>query len=415
MAIPLRVLILADWPADADLMVYALHKAGFASNWQRVETEADYLGHLHPGLDVILADYTLTQFNVLRALHLLQEQGLNIPFIVLTDTITEVAALECTKQGAADYLFKDRLAQLGPAVKRVLQQRQLHHAKRQVDAALRASEARLQVITEAIPLPVVISRVSDGQILYVNKHLGPAFGLPTEELIDRKTLDFYYDPADRQKLLNVLAQDGHLSNYELHAKKADGTPFWVLASFQMMMLDGEAAIFTGFYDITKSKKTEEALRQVHQQTAQVLAAIPSILIGMDSHATITWWNAAAERLFGVAPAEVVGRPLSVCQLPWDDSSILAGLATCCNTGEPVRIDNILFRRFDGQDGFLGITISPMQGPSGNQIGFLLLGADVTERLASGGPTRPGAEARVDRAISCWYRPRNQYPHAIRRR
>ncbi len=116
MSVPLRVLILEDRPADAELMLHELRRAGFEPHWQRVETEADYLAHLHADLDVILADYALPQFNALRALALLQEHDLDIPCIVVTGAVSEEAAVECMKQGAADYLLKDRLARLGSAV-----------------------------------------------------------------------------------------------------------------------------------------------------------------------------------------------------------------------------------------------------------------------------------------------------------
>jgi CheY-like chemotaxis protein len=113
MATSLSVLILEDREADAELMLHELRRAGFKPRWQRVETEQDYLAHLTPTLDVILADYTLPQFDALRALHLLQKCGLDIPFIVITGSISEEVAVECMKQGAADYLLKDRLAAWG--------------------------------------------------------------------------------------------------------------------------------------------------------------------------------------------------------------------------------------------------------------------------------------------------------------
>ena len=69
MSAPLRVLILEDRPEDAELMLHELRRAGFDPAWQRVETELDYLAQLHEGLDAILADYTLPQFDALRARH----------------------------------------------------------------------------------------------------------------------------------------------------------------------------------------------------------------------------------------------------------------------------------------------------------------------------------------------------------
>jgi PAS domain S-box-containing protein len=126
-------------------------------------------------------------------------------------------------------------------------------------------------------------------------------------------------------------------------------------------------------------QTLEALREAHQQTAQLLAAIPSILIGIDANATITWWNAAAERTLGMAPAEVIGQPLPACRITWEGATILAGLAHCRNTGEAFRVADIRFQYPDGKEGFLGFTITPMPGISGDERGFLLIGTDITKR------------------------------------
>jgi DNA-binding NtrC family response regulator len=138
MATPLSVLILEDRPDDAELMLHALRRAGFAPAWRRVQTDADYLTQLHADLDVILADYSLPQFDALRALQLLQERGLDIPFIIVSGTIGEELAVVAMKQGATDYLLKDRLARLGQAVVQALEQRQLREAKRQAEEKYRA-------------------------------------------------------------------------------------------------------------------------------------------------------------------------------------------------------------------------------------------------------------------------------------
>ena len=123
MSAPLRVLILEDRATDAELMLHELRRVGYEPDWRRVETAADYLTCLVPTLDVILADYTLPQFDALRALHFLQDRGLDTPFIVVTGSVGEEAAVECMKQGATDYLLKDRLGRLGAAVERALQQK----------------------------------------------------------------------------------------------------------------------------------------------------------------------------------------------------------------------------------------------------------------------------------------------------
>src|SRR5260221_8594053 len=117
MANELRILVLEDQSEDAELVIHELRRAGFQPEWQRVETEADYVLCLNADLDLILADYSLPQCSALRALHLLQARGLDIPLIVVTGAVGDEIAVECMKQGATDYLLKDRLARLGQAVR----------------------------------------------------------------------------------------------------------------------------------------------------------------------------------------------------------------------------------------------------------------------------------------------------------
>ena len=143
MSHPLRVLILEDSPTDAEVMVRHLREAGYAPEWRRVETEAEFLAHLEPTLDLILADYTLPNFTARRALELLLEAGWEIPTIIVTGTVSEEIAIECLRLGAADYLLKDRLARLAPAVRSALAQRALQDAR---NAALAASRAKSEFL-----------------------------------------------------------------------------------------------------------------------------------------------------------------------------------------------------------------------------------------------------------------------------
>ena len=115
------------------------------------------------------------------------------------------------------------------------------------------------------------------------------------------------------------------------------------------------------------------------KTEQVLAAIPSILIGIDMATKITWWNTTAEQTFGLAPSQVVGRPLQECGIPWDAQAILDGLATCRTTRARVSVDDVRFHPPGKKEGFLGISLTLMQSAGGEDVGILLLGANITER------------------------------------
>ncbi len=149
MATALRVLMVEDNPVDAHMVRHALKQDGFLLSWQCVQTEADYLHHLHSDIDIILADYTLPTFDALRALQLLQEQHLDIPFIVVTGSVSEETAVRCMKQGASDYLIKDRLTRLGEAVRLALQAYNIRQEKRLSDMALRYANAQLLTAYDA--------------------------------------------------------------------------------------------------------------------------------------------------------------------------------------------------------------------------------------------------------------------------
>ncbi|MCL4267159.1 MAG: PAS domain S-box protein [Anaerolineae bacterium] len=132
----LHVLLLEDSVDDAELIVIALREAGFTVQWHRVDTREAYVNHLTPSIDVILADYQLPQFTGLDALQLLQVQGLDIPFIIVTGAYEE-NGLRCMKVGAADYLLKDRLGRLGQAIRHALGERALRREKQAAEEAER--------------------------------------------------------------------------------------------------------------------------------------------------------------------------------------------------------------------------------------------------------------------------------------
>jgi DNA-binding NtrC family response regulator len=138
-----RILILEDVPADAELMERELHKGGIEFSAKRVETKETFLKELKDFVpDLILADLTLPTFNGIGALAIVQERYPDIPFIFVSGTIGEELAIETLKRGAADYVLKDRLSRLVPAVNQAL-------SKAEVRVNLkRAEEEREKLIHE---------------------------------------------------------------------------------------------------------------------------------------------------------------------------------------------------------------------------------------------------------------------------
>ena len=148
MPTPFRVLIVEDTPDDAELMILHLTAEGFQLDWTRVQTEADYLAQLGLSPDLILADWSLPQFSGLRALKLMRERGLDIPFIIVSGSVGEEAAIDALRQGAYDYVLKDRPARLGKAVRRALEDSQLRQERKRADVALQESEARYRRLAD---------------------------------------------------------------------------------------------------------------------------------------------------------------------------------------------------------------------------------------------------------------------------
>ena len=147
MAKRLKTLLLEDRPTDAELILHELRRAGYEPEWTRVETEPDYLAQLGQGWEIILADYVLPGFDGLRALALLRERGFDIPFIIVSGTIGEEKAVQAMKDGATDYLIKDRLARLGQAVERGLHEVALRRERKRAETELRMANRALRLIS----------------------------------------------------------------------------------------------------------------------------------------------------------------------------------------------------------------------------------------------------------------------------
>ena len=140
----LRILILEDVATDAELVEAELRRAHLRFTARRIQTRDDLLHQLDAfAPDIILADYSLPQFTALDALHLLKERGSGVPLILVTGTQTEEIAVECMKQGAHDYILKDRLIRLPASVQQACRNREMERKKESAEAELRRSQLQL--------------------------------------------------------------------------------------------------------------------------------------------------------------------------------------------------------------------------------------------------------------------------------
>src|ERR1700750_2842318 len=159
---PLNILLVEDSADDALLLERHLRRSGFAPSVVRVEIAATMRAELSGALtpDVVLADYNLPHFSGPDALQLLKESKLDIPFIMLSGAVSEQTAVDSMRAGAQDYVSKQNLARLVPAIEREMKEASGRRNKRIAEAALRASEARFQRLVEAMPMGLLIADIT---------------------------------------------------------------------------------------------------------------------------------------------------------------------------------------------------------------------------------------------------------------
>jgi PAS domain S-box-containing protein len=265
----LRVIIIEDRVSDAELMLHELNRAGFEPQWVRMESEEEFTQALPGGADVILADYNLPQFNAPRALEILRKTGQDIPFIVVTGSVSEEIAVEMIKGGASDYLLKDRPARLGPAVTAALKDKRLRDVARAAEEALRASEERLQMAVTSSNTglwdwdlrtnEVIFSEIWKRQIGYAPDGLRNHFDEWESRL----------HPEDRERVLGVvkryLAKPAGHYQCEFRLRHKDGSYRWILSQGAAVDGDGPPSRMLGSHiDITSLKQTEQELRDRYE-------------------------------------------------------------------------------------------------------------------------------------------------------
>ncbi len=300
----LRILILEDSPADAELNIEELRRAGFDPEWRRVESEADYLAALDTSPDLVLADYSLPQFDGMSALKLLRRHRLDIPFILVSGMVGEETAVEVMKQGATDFLLKDRIALLGAAVERALEKTRLRSEKREAEAALRESESRLRLAQDAAQMGSWDWDMRTGEILWSPHHesiFGYVPGTPR-----RTNADFYRrlhpdDVAHFDAEFREASEKHEDFRCEYRVVWPDESIHWVSA-FGRFEWDANGCpirMVGMVQDITGRKHAEDALRHSEQfarsqwaEAEATLEAIPANIAILDAEGVIVRVNQA---------------------------------------------------------------------------------------------------------------------------
>jgi sigma-B regulation protein RsbU (phosphoserine phosphatase) len=147
MPTPLKVLIVNYSEDEALLLGLELKRGGFEVNYHRVDNERGMINALKSEVwDLVISDYMMQNFSGLDALKVLKWQGVDLPFILISDKVGEEIAVEAMKAGANDYILKNKLSRLVPAVQRELQEAESRREQRQVEEALKDSEEMYRLI-----------------------------------------------------------------------------------------------------------------------------------------------------------------------------------------------------------------------------------------------------------------------------
>ncbi len=309
---PLRVLIIEDSEDDARLMLLELGRGGYDTISRRVETPEDMRSALEEGTwDAAISDYTLPRFSAPAALKLLQEIGIDLPFIVVTGAVGEETAVEVMKAGAHDYVMKHNLKRLPSSIERELRQAAVRKERKRVEESLKESEQRLK---DAQNLGKIGSWESDAathavewsaetyEIYERDKALGPPS--QAEEA-------GYYSSAEVERMrefARIAMQQGKDSDFDINATLPGGITKYL--HIWIRPVKDEAGhvvkLFGSVQDITERKQAEEREKEEHVFSEALMETSPACILVVDSDRKVVFANAETDRVLGLSRNEVQG-------------------------------------------------------------------------------------------------------------
>ncbi|MEW6159684.1 MAG: PAS domain S-box protein [Verrucomicrobiota bacterium] len=309
MSASLRVLLVED-SEDAPLVVaQELERHSFVPELVRVQTQAAYQHALATGVwDVIICDYFLPGFNALTALQLLKESKLDIPFIVISGSVTEETVVNAMKAGAHDYVMKYNLTRLGPAIERELREAQNRRARRQAEADLkeniRLSEAKFRGVVDSLAEGLLITDLDD-TILYANARMTELTGYAPGELNGCRAYEKLCPPHRWESCQRhrERRKQGICDRYEMELIRKDGSITWAEISAAPLRDPQGAIVGTvgAITDISERRQAREALQKSQESLlrAQSVGRVGSWEVDLGQK-TLTW-SPETFRIFGRSP------------------------------------------------------------------------------------------------------------------
>jgi len=285
MQAPLRLLHVEDSADDAVLLCAELEAAGCHLHYLRVETASEMAAALaSEQWDVVLSDFNLPEFDAYGALQQLKDSGRDIPLIVVSGFIGEMKAAALMKAGVQDYVMKDKLARLAPAIEREIKEAASREQRRQADQALAANRKLLENITQSLGEGLLVQD-DNSCLLMMNAEAERLLGWTQAELASRSVHDTVHcrnpdgTPLSREECAifrRVLKGEVCRVDDEVLVRK-DGTAFPVTYVATPIVEDGRVVgTVTAFQDITERKRDEHALQESRRQLQELSAYLQQV-------------------------------------------------------------------------------------------------------------------------------------------
>jgi PAS domain S-box-containing protein len=296
----LRVVIVEDSAADAELCERELSQGGLSCHAFRVETREEFIEALEGFRpDVVLSDFALPMFNGMDALDVARRLAPWAPFLVVTDHLDETQAVSFLSAGADDVILKDRLARLAPAVRTALESRRIRHETEAALQALRESEERYHRLFELVSDAIVLVDNETGKVLEVNAAARGLYGYTREEWLRMNQTDVSAEP-DRSRRSALE----HVTRIPLRwHRKRDGSVFPVEITASHFEWKGRSVHVAAIRDVSERMRAEEDLRA---SRAQLLEAQRIARVGSWRHVPADGtveWSEETGRIFGLDPAD----------------------------------------------------------------------------------------------------------------
>ncbi len=324
---PLKVIVIEDVVSDFLLVERHLREKGLDARCRRVESAAQLSAALdESGWDIVLADYHLPGMDFQQTLAQIQARAPDLPVILVSGTVGDDKAVELLKQGAWDFVLKDRLERLVPVFERSLREVAERRARQEAERALRESEQRHRSLFEEAPVGIYRT-TPDGRILFANPAVLKILGLDSlEELYGRNLEEDGFEPGyQRESFKEVLERDGEVRGLESGWTRKDGSVAYVRETARAVRgADGKVLYYEGTVeDVSERKQAEEALRLSEARFRGAFASSP---IGMALAAPNGRWldvNPALCQIVGYSAEELLTKTFQDITHPDDLETDLA--------------------------------------------------------------------------------------------